>query len=108
MTDEANGTQTATINTEHTLADLTTQKTFIAKVSISAMQAGDILELRIYDKVLTGGALEVAFFAQFFDVPTVGNAIQISIPVPSLWEWKLTLKQTAGTGRAFPWTVQSL
>ncbi len=111
VTNEATGTQTATIGTEHTLggASITSAKTFCLLVDTTNMVGGttpDILELRIKSKVLTGGA-EVQVYEQSF-VGLQASKQKISIPVPSLFSISFTLKQTQGTGRAFPWVIVSL
>jgi len=103
---EASGTQTATIGTEHTLTTLTNNKTFVLVVDAANMVNGDELELRIKTKVLSGDTLQEAYFAPFRNVQGTKN--KYSIPVPANIEFVATLKQTAGTGRAFKWAVLSL
>lgn len=109
-TSEASGTQTAVINTEHTLSTLTTNKTFVFVVDTGAMtQASgvfDVVELRIYTIALTAGTERLAYIATYEGAQ--GSPIKYSVPVPADISFKATLKQTAGTGRAFPWKVLSL
>jgi hypothetical protein len=63
-----------------------------------------VLELRIYTMTLGGGTLRVAWKATFG--PTVDfNANVASPPQPSDVSCRATLKQTVGTGRAFPWKL---
>lgn len=108
---QASGTQTAVIGTEHTLSDLTSPfAVFQVQVNRNAMQSGDILELRIYSKVLAGDniANSSAIYQQYSGAPTGnGDQVAMSDPVVSDQEIKFTLKQTAGTGRAYPWKVVS-
>ena len=52
---DVHGTQTATINTEHTLADTSAAATYQLTVSLVNMAAGDVTGLRLYKMVLTGG-----------------------------------------------------
>jgi hypothetical protein len=99
----ASGTQAASIGTEHALATDTTNTTFAGKWDLSNMVNGDIVELRMYTKVLTGSGL-VCCFAAFFAHVQAAPAI-IAPPVPSDFSCKLTLKQTAGTGRNFDWSL---
>jgi len=106
---QATGTQViGTIPHEYTLADLTTPFTFVAQVDLSAMLSGDVVALQIYSKVVSAGSLLSAYYQQFFGAQGVGNVVSISLPVPSPYEWKLTINQTAGSARSFPWTVVSL
>lgn len=105
---EASGTQTAVINTEHTLATLTTAKVFVFVVDCANLAAGDILELRIYHTVLAAGASRVAYRMTYHGVQNADDLIKLSVPVPSDISFVATLKQTAGIGRLFPWKVLSI
>lgn len=109
MTLEASGTQTAVIGTEHTLHDNTNFKTFVAYADLSNMAAGDMLELRIYSKVLSTSALNVAYYMAFSGAQSAnGGLFQVSLPLPSDQEWRFTLKQLTGVGRNYDWKVISL
>ena len=109
VTAHASGTQTATISTEHFLSSPNVAGTFVLVVDANAMAAGDVLELRVYQMVLTGGTARVAYFARFMDAQPADDLIKISVPVSNdLAEanaLRFSLKQTAGTGRSFPWKV---
>lgn len=107
LTVTASGTQSATVGTEHTLTTLTAGKTYTLHVDCNAMSHGtgtaDELELRIKTKVLSGGTERDTYSATFVgaqDIP-----IKISLPVPVPQTATVTLKQTAGTGRSFPWAI---
>jgi hypothetical protein len=102
---EGSGTQLAVITTEHTLATSALFRAFTLHVDLLNMQAGDTVELRMYIKVLSGGASSVVFKGTFSDVPSVDALIAASTPIMSPHEVKATLKQTAGTGRNFPWQL---
>jgi len=105
-TSQADGSQTATINTEHTLATVTDAGSFVLYVDTNAMALGDVLELRVKYKVRSTGTtreMQVAYYAH-----VQGQPVKASIPVSSPNECVFTLKQTAGTGRAFPWEVVKL
>lgn len=106
ITVEASGTQTATISTEHTLAAVTTAAVLTLSVDANAMVNGDVLELRITRKVLSGGTERLLFYAVFSNIQS--EPIKCSVPVIAPFGATFTLKQTAGTGRAFPWSVESL
>ena len=105
-TNITDGSQTATISTEHTLATDTTNKTYVLVVDTGAMVAGDVTELRIYTIVRSGGTERLAYIQVFRD--TQNEPIKYSVPVPADISCKVTLKQTAGTGRAYPWKLLSL
>ena len=101
---DASGTQTSTIGTEITLDSTTNNGTFVFVVDISAMQLGDVTELRVYTAVLSGGTANQAWKATFGPNPTF-NTVTISPPLASDQQANFTLKQIAGTARSFPWKV---
>ena len=103
------GTQTAVINTEHNLGSaVTAGKVLVLAVDAAAMQAGDTLQLRIKTKVLGGGTERVAYYQSYSDAQDTDDLIKYSVPVPATHHFQATLKQTAGTGRAFPWEIISI
>lgn len=106
---QGSGTQTATITTEHTLLDIAIAGTFTFHVDTINMASGDTLELRIYQIILTGGTRRVAYKVTYVDVQSSDDLIKISVPISNeltdAGALRFTLKQTAGTGRAFPWKV---
>lgn len=107
---QGSGTLTAVIGTEHVLADLTSPfAVFQVIIDVANMQTGDAVELQVYTSILNGGALHSAFFQPLNGPPTgKGDQIMPSMPIVSDQEIKFTLKQTAGTGRAYPWKVVSI
>jgi hypothetical protein len=109
VTAQGTGTQTATVTTEHTLLDIAVAGTFTLHVDTNAMAAGDVLELRVYQIVLTGGTRRVAYFQSWSGAQPADDLIKISVPISNeltdAGSLRFTLKQTLGTGRAFPWKV---
>ena len=103
---KASGTQTAVISTEHTLNTVSTAGTFVLYVDTNAMILGDELELRVKTKVTSGGTTREFLIATY--AHPQGQPIKASIPVASINEAVFTLKQTAGTGRAFDWEIVEL
>jgi hypothetical protein len=106
---QASGTQTATITTEHQLADTGVQGTFAFIVDPNAMVAGDVLELRVYQMVLTGGTPRVLYFARYAGAQPADDMVKqlgpVSNELTDSTAVRFSLKQTFGTGRAFPWKV---
>lgn len=109
VTAQGSGTQTATVTTEHTLLDVAVAGTFTLHVDLVNMAAGDMLELRIYQIVLTGGTRRVAYYDTFTDAQVADNMIAISVPISNeltdSGSLRFTLKQTLGSARAYPWKV---
>src|SRR4051812_650717 len=108
-TAQGSGTQTAVITTEHTLLDVAIAGTFTLHVDAVNMASADIVELRIYQMVLTAGTRRVAYIQKYYGAQITDDLIKISVPISNeltdAGALRFTLKQTAGTGRAFPWKV---
>ena len=109
----ASGTQTAVITTEHVLRDEVASegKVLDAFIDLGNMVAGDYTEIRVYTKVLSGGTLRRIYYQKFVgaqdDEPT-GRSPIVYIPgITATTEYKITLKQTAGTGRNYDWKIIS-
>lgn len=109
VTAQGTGTQTAVIGTEHTLLDIAIAGVFNGVVDLSNMVAGDSLELRIYQIVLTGGTRRPAYFVRYAGLQPADDMIEISVPIANeltdAGSLRFTLKQTGGTGRNFDWKV---
>jgi hypothetical protein len=109
VTAYASGTQSATVTTEHFLSSPNVAGTFTLHVDTVNMVAGDVLELRVYQMVLTGGTQRVAYFAQFAGAQATDDLIKISVPISNELtdtnSLRFSLKQTYGTSRNFPWKV---
>lgn len=110
VTNYASGTQTAVVETEHILSAVNVVGTFTFHVDTVNMVDRDILELRIYQIILTGGTSRVAYITTFYGTQIDDDKIKISVPVSNELTddnaLKFTLKQTFGAaGRDFPWKV---
>ena len=108
-TAEASGTQTATVGTEHFIRDVAQAGVFTLHVDTNAMLDGDVLELRVYQMVLTAGTSRVAQFVAYYGAQPAHDLIKFSVPLGNeltdATSLRYSLKQTFGTGRAFPWKV---
>lgn len=108
---DVHGTQTATLTTEHTLADTAAAATYVLSVDLVNMVAGDVVELRLYEMVLTSGTRRVAYYGRFEGAQPTDNKIAISVPVSTALTdsgaVRATLTQTFGAaGRDFPWNLK--
>jgi hypothetical protein len=99
------GSQTATIGTEHVLDTPTTNATYVVSVDTVNLALGDLVELRCYDMV--DGSNYRQMWKGTYQHPQVNNA-KASPPLAVTTQAKFTLKQTAGTGRVFPWSVRRI
>jgi hypothetical protein len=102
---DASGTQTAVISTEHVLDAPTTVATYVLSVDCVNLTLGDLVELRCYDMV--DGTNYRQMWKGSFQHAQINNA-KVSPPIAVTTQAKFTLKQTAGTGRAFPWSVRRI
>ncbi len=109
VTASATGTQTAVIGTEHQVADTNAAGVYTFHVDTNAMVAGDILELRVYQMALTAGTSRVVYTGFFYGAQDANELIKVSIPIGNeltdSTALRFSIKQTFGTGRAYPWKV---
>lgn len=109
VTAHASGSQTAVIGTEHFLTSPAVVGTFQLVLDTVNMAAGDLLEIRIYQMVLTGGTQRVVFYAPVSGAQPTDDLIKLTIPVSNELtdtnSLRFSIKQTLGTGRSFPWKV---
>lgn len=103
------GTQTATVTTEHFLASVNEAGVYTFHVDLVNLAAGDQVELRVYQMILTGGTQRVAYLASYQGAQPADGLIAISVPISNELtdtnSLRFSLKQTLGTGRNFPWKV---
>jgi hypothetical protein len=109
------GTQTATVGTEHTLATITTAGTYVLQVDTRNMLDGDALELRAFAKTLSADATPTLVeSASYVNKQGDGNGpgagaggpeVKLSNPLMVVHQGVYTLKQTAGTSRLYPFSV---
>lgn len=99
----SNGTQTAVVTTEHTLYNPTSNKWYSAYVDLTNMASGDTTEIRVYVLVKTAGSYILYNMSSYSGAQTY--PLVYIPPLPSDLGWKLTLKQTVGTGRNYDWRV---
>lgn len=110
VTAHATGTLSATAGgTEDFLTSPNVAGTFTLHVDTVNMAAGDVIELRVYQMVLTGGTQRVAYVARYEGAQPTDDLIKISVPISNELTdtnaLRFSLKQTAGTSRNFPWKV---
>ena len=109
VTSFASGTQTATVTTEHSLTSVTESGVFVFLVDTVNMAAGDVLELRVNKIALASGTKRAHLFVAYYGAQAAHDLMKQSIPIPNdltdANSIECTLKQTFGTGRAYPWKV---
>jgi hypothetical protein len=107
----ASGTVTATVGSEVTVTDQTGSQGHVLDgvLDLRNLASGDTVEIRLYVMALSGGTLSRAYYQKFTNAQDdVGNQKSPVLYIPAMtaaYEWKLTVKQTAGTARTFDWAV---
>ena len=107
VTAHASGTQAAVSSTEHFLTSPNVAGTFTLHVDTVNMAAGDTLELRAYQMVLTAGTSRVAYYVIYAGAQPADDVIKISVPISNELTdtnaLRFSLRQTTGTGRSYQW-----
>lgn len=108
VTENTSGSQTSIVGTEHTLATVSTAGIYVLRVDINALAVNDILELRVYTKARNGTDTERLIHgpAIYGPIPPDQKLVD-SVPIMATGDFKATLKQTAGSARAYPWVILS-
>lgn len=105
----ASNTTSPTVTTETFLSSPNVAGVFTFHIDTVNMAAGDILEVRIYQIILTGGTTRVAYIACYYGAQPADDLIKISVPIGNDLtdsnSLRFSIKQTFGTSRAFPWKV---
>lgn len=73
-------------------------------LDLSALAAGDEFELKVYEKILTGGTQRLLYSQQFIGAQGFPHS-----PSPALmlkWGWEMTMKKIAGTDRTIAWSIR--
>lgn len=99
----ASGTQAAVVGTEHQLSAQTGAGIYVLVVDANNMAAGDALTLKIKTMAIGSGETRLAYTLTYLDLQA--EPVKYSVPVPANNSITVTLTQTAGTSRAFPWSL---
>jgi hypothetical protein len=110
VTAQGSGTSAQTAGgAASTLLDVAVAGTFTLHVDTNLMAASDVIELRIYQMVLTAGTRRVAYLARYADAQPADDLIKISVPISNeltdAGALRFEITQPAGTTRALPWKV---
>lgn len=103
----SDGSQTATLDTEHTLATITSDPgSYQLQIDMGNMANGDVVIIREKMKVRSTGTTSLVQSSRFAHAQ--GSTIKVFIPRATVNEVVFTLEQTDGTGRVFPWEIVQL
>lgn len=101
------GSQTCTIDTEHTLTGSETAALAIQVwLDVNALIFGDLLRVKIKSKARTGDPQRVVF--QDFISYAHDDPAWVSPLIVVGHDWDVSIEQTDGTGRAIPWSIRKI
>lgn len=108
-TENSNTTTPSALGTEAVLDQIPGTGVYTFEIDLANMAAGDVLEVRLKKKILSGGTLRNIFVQHYFGAPNGDNMIQISVPIGNdltdADSVVFAITQTHGTLRAYPWKV---
>jgi hypothetical protein len=114
VTTYATGTLSTTgSSTEDFLSSPNAVGTYILKVDTNDMAVDDVIIVRIWAIVRTGGTVRVAYAQQYGGVQPADDKIKYSVPVlndlTDTNSLRFSITQTKGTaGISLPWTVMAI
>jgi hypothetical protein len=107
VTVETSGSQTATLATWHdvaTVANVAGVRVF--SVDLSNLTNGETVDIRIKKNTRSADAQAVIYQATYAHAQA--EPVVDSVPVVVADDATFSIRQTGGTGRAFPWAVYLL
>jgi hypothetical protein len=110
ITVAGSGTKTvSSVGTAETLQDINTAGVYTLVVNTVNMAAGDILELRVYQMVLTATTRRVVAYGMWADVQPADDYVKKSIPfdneLTDTGALRFELNQLRGSAKGFDWKV---
>lgn len=75
-------------------------------IDLNALIAGDVFELKVYEKVLTSSTQRLVFNARFAGVQGQPNWVSPSLILLNGWDF--TLKKISGTDRSIDWSIRKV
>lgn len=108
---DQSGTASISNTTETTLGSSSTSNgTFVLKVDLNALAAGENITVRIYTNILTGGTERVAWQGTYGALAGTNNMVtQIIMSPPTPSDFSITCKlqfvATPAASRSIPWSL---
>ena len=99
---DSGSTLITTLGTAQTLTTETSAGNYLFKINPAPLVADEILQVDIYDKVLTG---DTTLSNLVYSGTSRGDQVNIivSIPISTVFESIVQITQTNGTERTFDW-----
>lgn len=107
----ASGSQTATLNTDHTLVTQSPPAAgaiYQLRVDLANLVNGERLILRIRAKARSSDTVRDLYYASFEHQQSEALKDSPAVAVPTGVDVVAILRQEGGTGRAYPWSLLRL
>lgn len=107
----ASGSQTATLNTDHTLVTQTAPTggaIYQLRVDANALANGERVILTLQTKTRTTDTTRTVYRAEWNDIQSDPIKDSPAVAVVATSDLVAILRQEGGTGRAFPWALYRL
>lgn len=105
----ATGTTTPTVGVENFLSSPNVAGVYTFHIDTVNMVAGDVLQIRVYQIILTTGTSRVAYISSYQGAQLADDLIKVSVPIGNdltdTNSLRFSINQTFGTARAYPWKV---
>jgi len=85
--------------------DTTAAGTYQAFIDLSALAAGDLFRLRIYEKAISGGTQRVCGEFIFSGAQVEPHAVTAALILEVGWD--MTLTKLSGTDRSISWSIRT-
>lgn len=89
-----------------TKTDQTSQGVYQLFLDLNAVAAGDIFQVKCYERISSGGTTRVVWIDNVsgpLDSPMYATPTLIL-----LWGWEFSLVKVSGTDRAIPWSIRKV
>ena len=78
-----------------------------AMIDLSALAVGDQYQIRVYEKIISGGTQRVV--AEWIvNGPVVDPIWTHANPIPLMWGWDFTIDKLAGADAAIVWSIRNV
>lgn len=84
----------------------TSDGVFQVFLDVSALAAGDIFQIRVYEKVLSGSTQRVVYESVLSGVQ--GDPVWVSPSLILMHGWDVTLDKISGTDRNIDWSIRKV
>lgn len=99
-------TEWSLTNNSSTIAAQTADGVIQLFLDLNALAAGDVFEVKAYEKILTAGTQRLVWSARFAGAQSIAGWVSPSLV--NMMGWDFSLKKIAGTDRSISWSVRSV